>query len=94
MHFISVIEDDNQVYTSRSDGQDVASKTKSNTLYTNTNSDIDANIAKRKPIQEELFNYDEESGVPVKCSKRTQQTKKTKQTERRKKRSTTDKGNA
>lgn len=72
MHFISVTGDDSQVCTSRSDGQDMASKTKLNTLYSNTNNNIDANIAKRKPIQKELFNYERENGVLIKCSKRTQ----------------------
>lgn len=92
MHFILVIKDDNQVCTSRSDGQDVTSKTKSKTLYTNTNSDIDVNIAKRKPMQKELFNYDEEN-VLVNGSKRTQQIKK-KNKQKEGKNSTTDKGNA
>lgn len=81
MHFISVIEDDSQIYTSRSDEQDVASKTTSNTLYSN----IDANITQEKPVQEKLLNYEGENRALVKCSKRTLQRKRTKQTKRRKK---------
>lgn len=97
MHFISIIKGNNQVCTLISDGQDVqymASKTKSNTMY--TNSDINVNIAKRKPIeenQEEVFNYEGEKSIFVKYPKRTQQTKRTKRT-RRKKLLTTHKGNA
>lgn len=95
MHFISIIKgQNNQVCTLISDGQDVqymASKSKSNTMY--TNSDINVNIAKRKPIQEEVFNYEGEKSIFVKYPKRTQQTKRTKQT-RRKKLLTTHKGNA
>lgn len=63
-------------------------------MYNNTNSIIDANIAKTKPIQEELFKYKGENSVLVKCSKRTQQTERTKQTKKRKKLLITDKGNA
>lgn len=88
MHFIAVIENDSQVYTSRSDGQDVASKTKSNTLYNN----IDANITQEKPVQEKLLNYERENRALVKCSKRTPQRTRTKQTKRRRKLLTTDKG--
>lgn len=69
----------------------MASKTKSNALYNNTNSNIDANIAKGKPIQE-LFNYEGKRSELVKCSKRTKQTKRTKQIKRRKKLLTTEKG--
>lgn len=79
MHFISVIEENNQACTPRFDEQDVASKTETDTLYNNTNSNIDANIAKGKSIQKELFNYEGKNDVFVKYQKGTEQTKKRKE---------------
>lgn len=78
MHFILIIKGDNHVYISRSDEQNMASETKSNTLCNITDSNIDTNVTKRKVTQEESFNYEKENGVLTKHSKRIQQMKRIK----------------